>query len=96
MPALPSMTANLPPPLRAASASASSAATWASRSRSNIAVPPVRRKLAGAITTNPKNPQNHSLGAPLGLPQGEAAASESSLYDEMVACPRRPHGLPEL
>ena len=53
MPALPSMTANRPPPLRAASVNACSAATWASRSSSKTGVPPEGRTLAGAITTNP-------------------------------------------
>jgi hypothetical protein len=49
MPALPSMTTNRPSPPRAAPASASSAATWASRSRSNV--PPDGTTLAVAITT---------------------------------------------
>ena len=53
MPALPSMTTNRPPPRRAASASACSAATWASRSRSKMVVPFEGRTLAGAIATNP-------------------------------------------
>jgi hypothetical protein len=53
MPALPSMTTKRPPPVRAASASACSAATWASRSNSKTGVPPAERTLAGAIATNP-------------------------------------------
>ena len=53
MPAVPSMTAKRPPPLRAASASASSAATWASRSKSKKVASPEGNTLADAITTNP-------------------------------------------
>ena len=53
MPALPSMTTRRPPPLRAASANASSAATWVSRSRSKLVVPPEGSTLAGAIATEP-------------------------------------------
>ena len=67
MPAVPSMTTNRPPPLRAASARARSAATWTSRSSSKLVVPPDGTTLAVAITTNPRSPQNHSLGARLGL-----------------------------
>ena len=58
MPALPSMTTNRPPPVRAAPANASSAATWASRSRSSL--PPEGNTLAGAIRNSiPQDPQNH-------------------------------------
>jgi hypothetical protein len=56
MPAPPSMTTNRPAPVRAAPASACSAATWASRSKSNTAVPPEGTTPASAITTNPQNP----------------------------------------
>ena len=52
MPAVPSMTTNRPPRLRAASARAPSAATWTSRSSSKL-VPPEGTTLAVAITTNP-------------------------------------------
>ena len=85
MPALPSMTTNRPPPVRAAPANASSAATWASRSRSSL--PPEGNTLAGAIRIQShKTPRTTVLGTRLGgWPRREAGSPESSLYDEMIA-----------
>src|SRR5215472_10102723 len=67
MPALPSMTTNRPPPLRAASARARSAATWTSRSRSKLVVPPEGTTLAVAITTNPVEPSEPKFRGAFGV-----------------------------
>ena len=39
----------------------------------------------------PQDPQNHSLGMRLGLAPMRGGPSESSLYDERIASPRRSH-----
>jgi hypothetical protein len=87
MPTLPSITTNRPSPLRAASASDRSAATWASRSKSKTVLPPQGRTLADGITTNPSKAPNDSLGARLGLAPTRATPFEFILCEEM---PRQP------
>ena len=65
MPALPSITTNRPQPFRDAPASASSTATWASRSSSSVA--PEGCTLADAITSNPSRPSEPQLRDAFGV-----------------------------